>query len=180
MRPLSYLVLAACLTVTSYSPTWAQTVSIIMIGESDSYIVEAAMKRNLRAEGYTVKGGTTEGFVLVVQTLPIKLRDGSRGAVAGGITIGHLQWQKFGDLVVSQACKEEHELAQQVKEMLGTKMTLIESTIAYAGDNEALAEMLSTFANREIRKAHNKIAEFFEALDAQQRPAQRDVISPYR
>jgi hypothetical protein len=162
--------------------SYAQTVSIVTVGDDSSNLVlEAAMKRNLRAEGYTVKGGTNEGFILLMQSLPLSRQSAHMGAVAGQIIIGNLQWQTMADSMVSSQCKEEHQLVQNVKGLLGTQMLLIESTMAIAENEERLAELLSTFANTHIRKAASKIRELVEAVDQRgQEERQRNVYSPMR
>lgn len=181
MKPVFGLLLAIGAVAFFSTVSSAQTVSIITSSETpEAYLIEAAMKRHLRAEGYTVKGGTDEGYVLLVQVIPLKTVAGYRTGVAGAITIGHFQWQTVADLFVSKQCKEDHALAQQIKEMMGSRLMLIETTIGYAGDEERLAEMLSTFANSEIRKASRKVTEFFEALKKYERPSDGDIVSPYR
>jgi hypothetical protein len=147
-----------------------------MIGEpSETLLVEGAIKRYLRAEGYTVKGGTLDGYLLVVSAMRSDSAGGYKLGVTGHVMVASLSWQNIGDAFVSDRCKGEHDIAQQVKAIVGTQITLIDGFLAQAPDEESLAEMLSTFANRKIRATSQKVTEFMNGLQEQQN---REVYSP--
>jgi hypothetical protein len=142
----------------------AQTISIINGNRAqEAAFVEAGLKRHLRAEGYTVKGGTTEGFIILLQAM--NLERGERRGVVGSVTIGSFDWQKYADELVSEQCKDEHAIVQNIKEVFGTRIIHIDSTLAVAGDEEGLSEMLSTWANSVIRVAAKKTQTFFGAVE---------------
>jgi hypothetical protein len=164
-----------------FTDAFAQTVSIISQGQNtESILVEASMKRNLRAEGYTVKGESTEGVVLILEVMPLHNRAGYATGVAGHVTIVALGWQDFADLVVSKECKQEHELAQKVKDYLGSRLIFLDENMAVASDEEGLAELLATYSNKVIRATFEKMTDFIHELDKRTTEPSPDVINPVR
>jgi len=165
--------LLACLSLYKYA--CAEVVSILNSGsETEDLLVEAAMKRHLRAEGYTVKGGTVDGYLLVVGVMPSRTVGGQKRGVIGSIMVSSLSWQTYGDSLTSEECKADQELVRRIKDVVGVRIIYINSTMAQAPDEESLAEMLSTFANREIRTTSKKVVEFFDAI----RKSDRETYSP--
>ncbi|MDP1769707.1 MAG: hypothetical protein Q8L74_13030 [Nitrospirota bacterium] len=166
-----------CLVLVS-QPVFAQTVSVLTSGNStESMLVEAAVKRYLRAEGYTVKGGTIDGYLVLVNVMANNTVSGVKRGVVGSVMVASVGWQDVANSVLTAGCQEENIIAQKLEDMLGTRMILIESTIAQAGDEESVAELFSTFANREIRKSSRKVTEFFNEVERRTRevPLQGDV-----
>jgi hypothetical protein len=156
----------------------AQTVSVLTPGNStEDMLVEAGVKRLLRAEGYTVKGGTNEGYLVLVNVMANTTVSGVKLGVAGSIMVASVNWEDVANSVLTAHCQEEHTIAQKLEDMLGTRMVLINSTIAQARDEESLAELFSTFANREIRKSSQKVTDFFDEVQRRTRetPLQGDI-----
>lgn len=154
----------------------AETVSIITNGDkSEDFRVEAALKRHLRAEGYTVKGGTTDGYLLLVSVLPNITVGGFKSGVTGHLTVSSLSWQAIGDTMVSDTCKGENEVAKKINALVGTRMIYINAYMATAADEEQIAEMMSTYANRLIRATSQKITAFIEDAG---KSYEREVSSP--
>jgi hypothetical protein len=145
--------------------TEAQTVSILNAGDSPTALkVEAAIKRYLRAEGYTVKGGTPDGFLIVLQTMNVPNAAGQPIGVVASIIIGNVTWQLAADQLVPERCQQEHQAAQMVKDMLGTRIILIDSNFATGANEETVAELLSTYSNTVIRKTSQKMRNFLEEM----------------
>ncbi|SRR5713226_7843087 len=64
------LILFAALALLGVSKVQAQTVSIVNTDTSrEAILLEATLKRFLRDDGYTVKGASTEGFVVLLHGL---------------------------------------------------------------------------------------------------------------
>jgi hypothetical protein len=160
----------------------AQTVSIVNLASgNDAVLVEAAMKRYLRAEGYTVKSDTNEGIVLMLSLIRPENRAGTFRGLVGHVAVYSLNWQKFADLAVSGPCKEEHALAQQIKDYLGTRVIFHTANMAVAPDPDSLAEMLLTGpVNATIRETARKAVMFIEALEKERTEPSRDVLNPIR
>ena len=102
---------------------------------------------------------------------------GVKLGVAGSIMVASVNWEDVANSVLTAHCQEEHTIAQKLEDMLGTRMVLINSTIAQARDEESLAELFSTFANREIRKSSQKVTDFFDEVQRRTRetPLQGDI-----
>lgn len=166
-----------CLLLISQT-VFAQTVSVLTAGSStESILVEAAVKRLLRAEGYTVKGGTQDGYIVWVNVMANMTVSGVKRGVVGSVMVASVNWENVANSVLTSHCQEEHAIAQKLEDFLGTRMILIEGTIAQAEDEESVAEMFSTFANREIRKSSRKVTEFFDEIERRKQgvPLQGDV-----
>jgi len=134
----------------------AQLVSIYNQGnDNTSLLVEAALKRHLRAEGYQVKSGTRDGFFVVLSSMEARTVKGERFGVFGSVLVGSLDWSDWADSLVPEGCNKE--LATEVKNFLGVEFVYIDNTIATAANEEALAEMLSTFVNNSVRAGAKKV-----------------------
>jgi len=132
----------------------AQIVSLLIDSENekDSLTMEREMKKHLKAEGYEVKAITSrEGFFLYVQFMPIKtVREQFklRGYV-GNVFIGSQAWTKVVDSFLPPSC--DMAPYQKMKNNVGMEMVLLDSQIFTDSSIEALAEIMSTRANRIIR-----------------------------
>ena len=132
----------------------AQIISLLIDSEKekDSLMMEIEMKKHLKAEGYEVKEITSrEGFFLYVQFMPIttvreqfKLR-----GYAGNIFIGSQAWTKVVVSFMPPGC--DMAPYRKMKNNVGMEMVLLDSQIFTDSSIEALAEIMSTRANRIIR-----------------------------
>jgi hypothetical protein len=145
-------VLSQLLCLDGDCPAWAETVSILNTGNKlEGILVEAAIKRQLRAGGYTVLDETTEGYLLIVGVLPNVTLGGEKRGVIGNVVISSVSAPAADDPAGTVRCRKEHELSQRVTDIVGARVLYINSTVAQAPNEESLAEILSTFAKREIR-----------------------------
>jgi hypothetical protein len=175
------LFISFVISLLFFTEAFAQTVSIINQYQStESILVEAALKRNLRAEGYTVKGETTEGVVVMLSVMPLRNISGYKTGVVGHVSIVALGWQNFADLVVSKDCTKEHELAQRVKDYLGARLIYLDENMAVSSEEESLAEMLATYSNTVIRTAFKKMTDFIDELNRRTSEPSSEVINPVR
>jgi hypothetical protein len=161
---------------------YAETVSILMqTGGPESTIVEAAMKHQLREEGYTVKTDTNEGVVLLLSVMQPMTRQGMTHGYIGHVSVVSMHWQNLADVLVSDTCKENHSAVQQMKDMLGARMIWIDNAMASASTPDHLANILVTSANPSIRKTFRTIQKFFDSIEEGNRQRQQaDIINPMR
>lgn len=146
------LVLSWLLCLDGYVPAQAETVSILNTGNKmEGILVEAAVKRQLRADGYTVLDETAEGYLLIVGVLPNVTLGGEKRGVIGNVVVSSVSAPVADDPAGTVRCRKEHELSQRVTDMVGARVLYINSTVAQAPNEESLAEILSTFAKREMR-----------------------------
>jgi hypothetical protein len=130
----------------------AQIVSLLIDSENekDSLTMEREMKKHLKAEGYEVKAITSrEGFFLYVQFMPKTVREQLklRGYV-GNVFIGSQAWTKVVDSFLPPSC--DMAPYQKMKNNVGMEMVLLDSQLFADSSIEALAEIMSTRANRII------------------------------
>lgn len=146
------LVLSALLGLDGSLPVRAETLSILNAGNKmESILVEAAMKRQLRADGYTVTDETMEGYLLIVGVLPNITLGGEKRGVIGNVVVSSVRASATEESAGNDRCKQAHDQAQRVMDVVGARILYINGTIAQAPNEESLAEILSTFAKREIR-----------------------------
>ena len=154
---MSVFALIICL-VLFVPAAFGQTVSILNGGKDPtSKAVEAAIVHTLRAKGYTVKGGSTDGFVLLLKVLKVQTRDGASAGLAGSLTMVSVQGDQFDDVVRSRECQAEHPVGQRLQHYLGTRLTQNDSTIAFAPTIEVLADRLSGFSHHTVQAAAHKV-----------------------
>jgi hypothetical protein len=146
------LVLSWLLCLDGYVPARAETVSILNTGNKmEGILVEAAIKRQLRADGYTVLDETTEGYLLIVGVLPNITLGGEKRGVIGNVVVSSVRASVTEESAGNDRCKQAHDQVQRVMDVVGARILYINGTIAQAPNEESLAEILSTFAKREIR-----------------------------
>ncbi len=142
----------------SIPSVFGQTVSILNGGDDPaSKAVESAIAQTLRTKGYAVKAGSTDGFVLLLNVLKVQTKAGASAGLAGSLTIVSMQWTQLADLILSKECQAERAVAQQFENYLGTRLTQIDSTIAFAPTTEGLADLLSGFSHKALQTASHKI-----------------------
>ncbi|MDF0642388.1 MAG: hypothetical protein P0111_00030 [Nitrospira sp.] len=150
--PIIGLVLSALFCLDGSPPVRAETLSILSAGNKmEGILVEAAMKRQLRTDGYTVTDETMEGYVLIVGVLPNVTLGGEKRGVIGNVVVSSVSAPVTEDSAGGDRCKRTHDQAQRVADVVGARILYINGTIAQAPNEESLAEILSTFAKREIR-----------------------------
>jgi len=148
------LILTGLLCLDGCPPVWAETVSILNTGNKmEGIVVEAAMKRQLRDDGHTIAEETVEGYLLIVGVLPNITLGGEKRGVVGNVVISSVSAPVSGNSSGSDRCHKEQERTQRITDMVGARVLYINSTLAQAPNEESLADILSTFAKREIRTA---------------------------
>jgi len=167
----SFLFSLSCtfLFIFSFPPNVveAQIVSLLINSEKekDSLTMEIEMKKHLKAEGYEVKEITSkEGFFLYVQFMPIKtVREQFklRGYV-GNVFIGSQAWTKVVDSFLPPSC--DMAPYQKMKNNVGMEMVLLDSQLFADSSIEALAEIMSTRANRIINRKSAEMTALIKKL----------------
>ena len=169
MKPFLFSLSFTFLFIFSFCPNAveAQIVSLLVDSEKDkdTLTMEREMKKHLKAEGYEVKETTSrEGFFLYVQFMPIKTVRGHcklRG-YAGNVFIGSQAWTKVVDSFMPPGC--DMAPYQKMKNNVGMEMVLLDSQIFSDASIEALAEIMSSRANRIIRGKSAKMTTLITQL----------------
>jgi hypothetical protein len=170
MKPILFSLPCTFLFILSFFPNVveAQIVSLLIDSEKekDSLTMEREMKKHLKAEGYEVKEITSrEGFFLYVQFMPIKTVRQQlklRGYV-GNVFIGSQAWTKVVDSFLPPSC--DMAPYQKIKNNVGMEMVLLDSQLFADSSIEALAEIMSTRANRIIKGKSAEMTALITKLD---------------
>lgn len=85
---MSQHLLLAAFVLLGFHTAHAETVSIANMDVSrEAILLEAALTRFLRDDGYTVKGASTEGFVVLLHGMSAQTRQGASVGVVGSATV---------------------------------------------------------------------------------------------
>lgn len=170
-----------CLLLASET-VHAQTVSIITGNDdTESIMVQAAMKRAITQQGYTVKTDTYEGIVVILSVMTAKSNNGTPFGVVGHMSMVTRQWQQFAEIVAFAKCKKDQPTAQYIQNYLGIPMTYLHASMAVGSTEEVVANALSKDAIRVIKETTSKMQTFLTELNKRIEQSQSpDVIKPMR
>ena len=88
IRLIRQHLLLAAFVLLGFHTAHAETVSIANMDVSrEAILIEAALKRFLRDDGYTVTGASTEGFVVLLHGMSAQTRQGASVGVVGSATV---------------------------------------------------------------------------------------------
>jgi len=153
-----YLLAFVVFFALSIPSAHGQTVSILNGGEDPAAkAVEAALSHTLQAKGYLVKANSTDGFVLLLTVLKVQTSVGASAGLAGSLTIVSKQGQQVAEFAPSKPCQAEQAMAQRFRDDLGTRLSWIAGTIAFAPTTEALADLLSGFSHKTVQAAAHRV-----------------------
>ena len=160
----------------------AQTISIVTNDDTESIMVQAAMKRALMKQGYSVKNGTHEGIVLMLSVMTAKSNNGTPLAVVGHMSVVMRQWQQLAEMIAFANCKKKDQAtAQYIQDYLGIPMTYLHASMAVGSTEQVVANALSKDAIRVISQTESKLQMFFTELNKRMEQNQSgDVIKPMR
>ncbi|MGQ0812331.1 MAG: hypothetical protein ACT4OO_14060 [Nitrospiraceae bacterium] len=161
---LRLLLLFAALVLLGFHTALAETVSIINMDSSrEAVLLEAGLRRLLRAEGYTVKGGTTEGYVVLLHGAQTK--QGASIGIVGSATVVRVLERASAAALLSDSSLREQEFVRKFTELMGSPVIYLASTTAIGGDADAVAEILSIYIRTAVRQSSLKSPELLRALE---------------
>lgn len=154
-RILAFILLGCLNAVWNPVSLHAEVVSIVNSGRDQSAKqVETHLKANLRDEGFQVKGGTTDGYVVLLNSTQIQA-GGEIIGVSGSVVIGSLDWVNLANSLIPREC--DAEIVSQVKNYIGLELVFIDSKLEIAGSEKELAMQLATVVNDAVRTGSKKI-----------------------
>jgi hypothetical protein len=160
------VILGLTFLIAVCEPVYAQTVSILNKSKSpESILVEASMKRLLRAEGYTVKGGTVDGYIVVLQAMGVQNKAGHSIGVVGAVSVSTVTWQELADAILTEECRNQHDVTKQFDEVLGPQVVYIGETMGIGADAEEVSELLSLYVNDAVRVSSAKVQELIRGME---------------
>lgn len=120
----------------------AETVSIANMDVSrGAIIIESALKRFLREDGYTVKGANPEGFVVLLHGMSTQTRQGASVGVAGSATVAKVLRRESTAALVPEGYPQAQEFLGTFMAAMGWPLIYFAGTTAIGGDAEEVAQV---------------------------------------
>lgn len=171
------LMLFAALALLGVSEVQAQTVSIVNMDNSrEAIVMEAVLKRLLRAEGYTIQGSSTNGYVVLLHGMAAHTTQGSSVGVVGSATIVKVLGGASAAALLPEGSSKGKEFVEAFTAVMGSPVIYLAGSTAVGGDAEHVAEILSSYVNMAVRQSSRIAQELVRALEKsakEQEPAPR-------
>jgi hypothetical protein len=152
------LILLASIFLLGVSQVQAQIVSIVnMDGSSrEAILIEAALKQLLRANGYTVQGTGTEGYVVLLHGMSAHSKQGAIIGVVGSATVARVLRKESAAALQSESALTNQEFVERFTAIMGSPVIYLAGTTAMGEDAEVVAELLSIYITTVVRRSSTK------------------------
>jgi hypothetical protein len=160
------LILLAILIVLGPQLVYAQTISIVNMDNSrEAIVMEAVLKRLLRAEGYTIQGSSTEGYVVLLHGMAAHTTQGSSVGVVGSAAVVKVLGGASAAALLPEGSSGGNEFVGKFTNVMGSPVIYLAGSTAVGGDAEQVAEILSSYVNMAIRQSSRVAQELVRALE---------------
>jgi hypothetical protein len=160
------LFLFAALALLGVSEVQAQTVSIVNMDTfREAILLEAPLKQFLREDGYTVKGASTEGFVVLLHGMSAQTRQGASVGVVGSATVVKVLGRESTAALLSEGYPQAQEFVGTFTAVMGSPLIYLAGTTAIGGDAEEVAQVLSIYVTTVFQHASFRASELLQALE---------------
>jgi len=160
-----YLLLAA-FVLLGFHTAHAETVSIANMDVSrEARLLEVALTRLLRDDGHTVKGASTEGFVVLLHGMNAQTRQGTSVGVVGSATVLKVLRQESTAALLPQGYQQRHEFVGTFTATMGSPLVYLAGTTAMGGDAEEVALVLSIYVKTVLQQAAFGTSEVLRVLE---------------
>lgn len=160
------LILLAILIVLGQQVADAQTISIVNMDNSrEAILMEAALKRLLRAEGYTIQGLYTDGYVVLLHGMAAHTTQGSSVGVVGSAAVVKVLGGASAAALLPEGSSRGKEFVETFTAVMGSPAIYLAGSTAVAGDAEQVAEILSGYVNMAVRETSRIAQELARALE---------------
>ncbi len=160
-----YLLLAAFVLLGCHTAL-AETVSIANMDVSrEALLLEVALTRLLRDDGHTVKGASTEGFVVLLHGMNAQTRQGTSVGVVGSATVVKVLRQESTAALLPQGYPQRHEFVGTFTATMGSPLVYLAGTTAMGGDAEEVALVLSLYVKTVLHQAAFGTSEVLRVLE---------------
>ena len=114
-----------------------QTVSIANLDVyREAILLEVALKRILQDDGYTVKGSSTDGFVVLLHGMSAQTRQGTSVGVVGSATVIKVLRRESTAVLLPEGEAQAQEFVTTFTAVMGSPLIYLASTTAIGGDPE--------------------------------------------
>jgi hypothetical protein len=160
------LILLAILIVLGPQVAYAETISIVNMDNSrEAIVMEAVLKRLLRAEGYTIQGSSTEGYVVLLHGMAAHTTQGSSVGVVGSAAVVKVLGEASAAALLPEGSSRGNEFVGTFTKVMGSPVIYLAGSTAVGGDAEQVAEILSSYVNMAVLKSSRIAQELLRALE---------------
>jgi hypothetical protein len=144
----------------------AQTVSIANMDTSrEAILLEAALTRFLRDDGYPVKGASTDGFVVLLHGMSAQTRQGASVGVVGSATVVKVLQRTSLAALLPEGYPEAQEFVGTFMAIMGSPLIYLAGTTAIGGDAEEVAQVLSIYVKTVLQHSSFRASEVLRVLE---------------
>jgi hypothetical protein len=169
------LILLAIFVVLGPQVASAETISIVNMDHSrEAIVMEAVLKRLLRAEGYTIQGNSTEGYVVLLHGMAANTSQGSSVGVVGSASVVKVLGEASATTLLPEGSSRGKEFVEKFTTIMGSPVIYLSGSTAVGRDAEQVAEVLSSYVNMAVRQSSRIAEELVRTLEKsakQQEPA---------
>ena len=160
------LIVFAAVALVGICEVQAQTVSIANLDVSrEAILLEAAFKRLLNDEGYTVKGASTDGFVVLLHGMSAQTRQGASVGVVGSATVVKVLRRESTAALLPESEVRAQEFVTTFTAVMGSPLMYLAGTTAIGGDPEEVAQVLSSYVKTVLRRSSFRASEVLRVLE---------------
>lgn len=152
------LILLATFVLLGVFEVQAQTISIVnMDGNSrEAILLEGALKRLLRVNGYTVHGAGTEGYVVLLHGMGATTNQGVNIGVVGSATVAKVLRRESAATLLPETRLTNQEFVEKFTAVMGSPVIYLAGTTAMGEDAEIVADILSIYITTVVRRSSAK------------------------
>jgi hypothetical protein len=159
-------ILLAILIILGHPLAYAQTISIVNMDNSrEAIVMETVLKRLLRAEGYTIQGIYTEGYVVLLHGMAAHTTKGSSVGVVGSAAVVKVLGGASAAALLPEGSSRGNEFVETFTAVMGSPVIYLAGSTAVGGDAEQVAEILSRYVNMAVRQSSRLAHELVRALE---------------
>jgi hypothetical protein len=159
-------VLLAAFVLLGLHTAHAETVSIANMDVSrEAILLEAALTRFLRDDGYTVKGANTEGFVVLLHGMSAQTRQGGSVGVVGSATVVKVLRRESTAALLPEGYPQAQEFVGTFTAVMGSPLIYLASTTAIGRDAEEVAQVLSIYVKTVLQQKSLRASELLRVLE---------------
>ena len=159
-------VLLAAFILLGFHTAHAETVSIANMDVSrEAILLEAALTRFLRDDGYTVKGASTDGFVVLLHGMSAQTRQGGSVGMVGSATVVRVLRRESTAALLPEGSPQAPEFVGTFTAVMGSPLIYLAGTTAIGGDAEEVAQVLSIYVKTVLQHASFRASELLRVLE---------------
>ncbi|MGH7148787.1 MAG: hypothetical protein ACREIJ_12930, partial [Nitrospiraceae bacterium] len=144
----------------------AQTISIVNMDNSrEAIVMEAVLKRLLRADGYTIQGIYTDGYVVLLHGMAAHTTQGISVGVVGSAAVVKVLGEASAAALVPEGSGRGTEFVGTFTAVMGSPVIYLAGSTAVGGNAEQVAEILSSYVNMAVRQPSRIAQELVRALE---------------